>query len=88
MKVTFENFGGHMLATNRFSMLKIPVPVGYWILGAEAAFYTAFAMYRRPTDEQIANTEALLGWTWKDAPLGGVAPAVESTLDSSEVSNA
>jgi len=26
-----------------------------------------FSMYQKPTDEQIKNTEELLGWKWKDA---------------------
>ena len=44
-----------------------PTPVGYWVLYAEASPQTYFAMYHKPTDEQIANTERLLGWTWRDA---------------------
>ena len=43
-----------------------PTPVGYWVLYAEASPHTALAMYHKPTDEQIANTERLLGWTWRD----------------------
>ena len=44
-----------------------PPPVGYWVLYAEAPQQTMFPMYHKPTDEQIATTERLLGWTWKDA---------------------
>jgi hypothetical protein len=44
-----------------------PTPVGFWVLYAEASPHTMFSMYYKPTDEQIANTERLLGWTWKDA---------------------
>lgn len=44
-----------------------PQPVGYWVLYPDAAYQTRFAMYAKPTDDQIANTEALLGWKWEDA---------------------
>lgn len=43
-----------------------PKPVGYWVLYAHAHTKTMFSMYAKPTDEQIKNTEELLGWTWKD----------------------
>ena len=47
---------------------KQPDAVGFWRLsyGNDTAF-TQFAMYARPTDEQIKNTEELLGWTWVEA---------------------
>ena len=47
---------------------KQPDAVGFWRLsyGNERS-YTQFAMYARPTDEQIKNTEELLGWTWVEA---------------------
>ena len=38
-----------------------PKPVGFWVLYPGNAMQTRFAMYLRPTDEQIKNTEALLG---------------------------
>ena len=41
--------------------------VGYWVLYPQSTPYTQFAMYQRPTDEQIKNTEQLLGWGWRDA---------------------
>jgi hypothetical protein len=50
-----------------YTIFKPPTPVGYWVLYAEASSQTMFSMYHKPTDEQIANTERLLGWTWKDA---------------------
>jgi hypothetical protein len=47
---------------------KQPDAVGFWKLsyGNETSF-TQFAMYARPTDQQIKNTEELLGWTWVEA---------------------
>ena len=42
-------------------------PIGYWCLYSADAPSTRFAMYQKPTDEQIANTEKLLGWKWKEA---------------------
>ena len=44
-----------------------PKPVGFWVLYPGNATQTRFAMYLRPTDEQIKNTEALLGWGWEEA---------------------
>ena len=43
-----------------------PKPVGWWVLYAQGPQRTAFAVYYKPTDEQIKNTEQLLGWTWRD----------------------
>jgi hypothetical protein len=42
-------------------------PVGYWVLYEQAPQKTSIAMYHKPTDEQIKNTEQLLGWKWRDA---------------------
>jgi hypothetical protein len=50
-----------------YSFAKPPEPVGYWILDPQGLWKTQFAMYSKPTDEQIKNTEELLGWKWKDA---------------------
>ena len=44
-----------------------PPAVGYWVLYEGAFPKTKFAMYKKPTYEQIKNTEELLGWTWEDA---------------------
>ena len=52
---------------NTYKFVEPPKPVGYWILYAEANPQTRFAMYHKPTPEQIENTTKLLGWTWKDA---------------------
>jgi len=41
-------------------------PVGNWVLYANAPQTLKFRMYAKPTDEQIKNTEALLGWKWED----------------------
>ena len=50
-----------------FTFSSSPKPVGFWVLYPGVAAQTKFAMYRRPTDEQIKNTEALLGWGWEEA---------------------
>ena len=50
-----------------YEFISSPKPVGCWILYGETPPHTAFMMYKKPTDEQIKNTEQLLGWTWKDA---------------------
>ena len=44
-----------------------PKPIGYWRLYGDVPPFTQFVMYKKPTDEQIKNTEELLGWTWEDA---------------------
>ena len=43
-----------------------PEPIGYWRLAYGGSIYTQFAMYAKPTDEQIKNTKELLGWEWID----------------------
>jgi hypothetical protein len=43
-----------------------PKAVGNWVLYANAPQTLKFRMYAKPTDEQIKNTEALLGWKWED----------------------
>ena len=43
-----------------------PKPVGAWILYPGAPLTSIFMMYAKPTDEQIKNTEELLGWKWKN----------------------
>ena len=50
-----------------YKMYEPPKPVGYWILdpGSTRSF-TQFPMFAKVTDEQIKNTETLLGWGWKD----------------------
>lgn len=44
-----------------------PKIVGYWVLYPQGAMRTMLGMYHKPTDEQIKNTEQLLGWQWRDA---------------------
>lgn len=51
---------------NGITFNKQPDVVGYWRLAYGGSSYTQFAMYGRPTDEQIKNTEELLGWEWID----------------------
>jgi len=49
-----------------FTIYKPPEPVGYWCL-YDGGHTTKFAMYAKPTNEQIKNTTELLGWIWEDA---------------------
>ena len=44
-----------------------PTPVGWWCLYKTDGYSTQFAVWEKPTDEQIKNTEELLGWKWKEA---------------------
>ena len=48
--------------TKRYRIQKPPPTIGYWRVGGN----TLFSVTRRPTDEQIKNTEALLGWEWQE----------------------
>ena len=50
-----------------YTLALSPKPVGYWVLYPHTTPYTMFSMYHKPTDEQIKNTEQLLGWQWRDA---------------------
>jgi len=50
----------------KITIYKPPKPVGYWCLYSGGPT-TKFAMYQKPTDEQIKNTTELLGWIWEDA---------------------
>jgi hypothetical protein len=46
---------------------KQPEVIGYWRLGyGHSTSWTQFAMFAKPTQQQIKNTEELLGWTWVD----------------------
>jgi len=45
---------------------KQPNVIGFWRLYGGSESWTQFAMYSKPTDEQIKNTEELLGWVWVD----------------------
>ena len=49
-----------------FTIYKPPKPVGYWCLYG-GGHTTKFAMYAKPTNEQIKNTTELLGWISEDA---------------------
>jgi hypothetical protein len=50
-----------------YTFIKPPEPVGYWILDPKGFVHSQIAMYSKPTEQQIKNTEELLGWKWEDA---------------------
>jgi hypothetical protein len=56
-----------MSKEHEYTFAKLPKPVGWWVLYPQGSITTQFSMYHKPTDEQIKNTEQLLGWEWKDA---------------------
>ena len=67
--MTTENHYSELISnptTFTFSALPKP-PVGYWVLYPGSPMKIKFAVYLRPTDEQIKNTEALLGWGWEQS---------------------
>ena len=51
---------------NHYEVWNPPPIKGYWQIGpgVQGGWSTRFAQYSRPTDEQIKNTEQLLGWVW------------------------
>ena len=51
----------------QYTFYEPPKPVGYWVLGKGAGYYTQFAMWAKPTPEQIENHKKMLGWEWRDA---------------------
>jgi hypothetical protein len=55
-----------------YKMYEPPKPVGAWVIdpsgGEGHGPCTMFHVYRKPTDEQIKNTETMFGWKWKDLP--------------------
>ena len=53
--------------TVQFTVHEPSKPVGYWVLYPGPGSTFQIAVYNRPTDEQIKNTEQLLGWTWVEA---------------------
>lgn len=52
---------------HEYTIAQPPKVVGWWVLYPQTSPTNLFAMYHKPTDEQIKNTEQLLGWGWKDA---------------------
>jgi hypothetical protein len=53
--------------TPEYTFAGTPKPIGSWVLYPQATPYIKFAVYHKPTEEQIKNTEQLLGWKWEDA---------------------
>jgi hypothetical protein len=59
--VTENQFGYTVIASP-------PEPDGYWEIGGGYSTYR-FAIYKKVTDQQIKNTEELLGWKWIDGKV-------------------
>jgi hypothetical protein len=53
--------------TPEYIFVESAKPVGSWVLYPQVTPYIKFAVYHKPTDEQIKNTEELLGWKWEDS---------------------
>ena len=53
----------------QLSFIKHPPHVGYWKLDGEydGAGGLWIAIRKKPTDQQIKNTEEAFGWKWIDA---------------------
>ena len=48
-----------------------PQPVGAWVIDPPdsetgAGHCTWFCVFRKPTEQQIKNTEETFGWKWRD----------------------
>jgi hypothetical protein len=54
--------------TQPYKFYESPKPIGSWTLDPNKTnFCTRFMVYNKPTEDQIKNTEALLGWKWEDS---------------------
>jgi hypothetical protein len=47
---------------NEYTIQSLPSPVGTWVIGG----LLHINITKRPTDEQIKNTEEMFGWEWKE----------------------
>ena len=65
-KVTIDRAKLEYSIKENLAFVQQPKAVGNWVLYANAPQTLKFRMYAKPTDEQIKNTEALLGWKWED----------------------
>ena len=66
--MTPENHFSELIAnTPTFTFAVPPKPVGFWVLYPGSDTKIKFTVFVRLTDEQIKNTEALLGWGWEEA---------------------
>ena len=66
--MTTENHLSELIANlPTFYFAAPPKPVGFWVLYPGNTTKIKFTVFVRPTDEQIKNTEALLGWGWEEA---------------------
>lgn len=66
--IILDAHGLNHYSASEITVYKQPEPVGYWVMQySDEAQYVLFAIYAKPTDEQINNTESLLGWKWRDA---------------------
>jgi hypothetical protein len=56
--------------TTVYKFYEPPKPVGAWVIDPSPdeghGPSTMFHVFRKPTDEQIKNTEQAFGWKWKD----------------------
>jgi len=55
------------MTEQKYKFVETPKPIGYWVMYPQATSHITFAVYHKPTEEQIKNTEELLGWKWKDS---------------------
>jgi hypothetical protein len=51
-----------LIADGDYDFYKPPKYVGGWVIGGN----WTMNVLEKPTDEQIKNTEQLLGWKWVD----------------------
>ena len=65
-KVTIDRAKLEYSIKENWAFVQPPRAVGAWVLYDSAPMKTKFMMYAKPTDEQIKNTEELLGWKWED----------------------
>lgn len=67
IKPTFSQVVESIKIVANTQLLTPPKPLGAWNLSSDNTPGIRFSMYHKPTDDQIKNTEELLGWKWEDA---------------------
>lgn len=68
--MSWSRGGERIDPTTVYKLQKPPKSVGAWVIDPSPdeghGPSTMFYIFRKPTDEQIKNTEQAFGWKWKD----------------------
>jgi hypothetical protein len=61
----------YTVPNNTYKIYTPPQPVGAWVIDPPdnetgAGHCTWFCVFRKPTEQQIKNTEETFGWKWRN----------------------